>query len=305
MVEQLSLDTENPVRRIDFKHKAGRDVPFRRIYLFDPDKQLDWMRKAYAPFFAFPLKRWALDLSELWYRMERTEAITLPDHTELHGDQKDIKEIMNENDHVAVPFSARGRLKKTKNQTYRGHIRNDTAFGKIAVRIDGYAPPYSPYRGRVSLREYERSELRKTDDRLGEYNEKLRYRGATDGSPLRNRSFFRKFSLLSMDGRKPRPLIIKHYQWDNDTLPAFPEATYLVDEKQIHDPVCDACPRQHLHQLGRCQLGDAVCHAQLKEFFAGDFFGNLAQYEGYVDENYDIIEKCKQEGEDETEESRQ
>lgn len=297
--EQLTVP-ENGLKRIDFSHKAGGDVPFRRLYLFDPDTHFEVMREAYAPFFAFPLDKWALDTDNLWIRLEKTEPHTIPgeyiDWNEYHHYQIPFSEIVDEGDHVAVPFITRRRIssRNTVGRSYKG----ERAIAKI-VREGANYPPNSGvniYRHKTKnweIRKLDSSKLTKDNP----YDNPYEFRGSDKKvSVLKKDKYFQKFAFRKRKGDewKPRPVNIKHHSWSNDEQAAFPEAAYLVDEKEVHDPICEACPRQGRHVAGYCNVGDPICHVQLKEFFARDFYGNLAKYNDYVDENFDIIEKCKE-----------
>lgn len=62
--------------------------------------------------------------------------------------------------------------------------------------------------------------------------------------------------------------------------PAYPMTAYLVDQNQVHTPLCNACPRVLLHEAGQCHIGDEVCFKHLQNFAADNaFYKKLSKYQ--------------------------
>lgn len=84
------------------------------------------------------------------------------------------------------------------------------------------------------------------------------------------------------------PAYLREDRWKSrdrkNGLPAkaYPEVAYLATKDQLWSPICDACPRWFLHEMGHCEIGDAVCFLQLRGWVEHCMINTLSSYDTYV-----------------------
>lgn len=245
--------------RIDMQSRSGIDVPFRRIYLETEDNLIN-AEKAFDTFFGFRIS----DAEFPWGDVEITfKRDTLQDKDNNEIIAKKLSEIIDLDDqwHVVVPFISRAFLTEER-------------FKWQGLKIKSSIAQTKHHGSNSDLGKIKPSHAEFYDFNVSKRNIGHKVKSGKDIGAFRIHDMWGNENI----DPKPRELVAFEWRIGRRGYKAFPRTAYLRDKNKYYQPICNACPRRMLHEMGECELGDPVCYLQLKHYDGNTFVGNYSKY---------------------------